>query len=61
MVLGSAVTVGAAVAIPVLWQALQAFASAGLWTHLAGTPAINATALCLSTAALWVLSVSVEA
>jgi len=39
----------------------QAFAAAGLWTHLAGTPAINATALCLSAAALWVLSVSVEA
>ena len=61
MVLGSAVTVGAAVAVPAFWQALQAFASAALWTHLAGTPAINATALCLSAAALWVLSVSVEA
>jgi len=61
MVLGSAVTVGAAVAVPALWQAQQAFASAALWTHLAGTPAINATALCLSAAALWVLSVSVEA
>ncbi len=60
MVLGSAVAVGASLAMPALWQGLQAIASAAPWTHLAGTPAINATALCLNAVALWVFSVSVE-
>ena len=61
MVLGSAVTVGAAVAVPALWQVLQAFAFTAPWTHLASTSAINVTALCVSAAALWVFSVGVEA
>jgi hypothetical protein len=61
MVLGSAVTVGAAVAVPALWQVLQAVASAAPWTHLAGASVINVTALCVSAAALWAFSVGVEA
>jgi len=45
VVLGSAAAVGAAVAVPALWHA---------WPALV-------TALCVSTAALWVVTVSVEA
>ncbi len=60
VVLGSAAAVGAAVAVPALWQAIQALAAAAPWTHLAGASAINVTALCVSAAALWLLSISVE-
>jgi hypothetical protein len=61
VVLGSAAAVGAAVAVPALWHALPALATAAPWTHLFGASALGVTALCVSAAALWVVTVSVEA
>jgi hypothetical protein len=61
LVLGSAAAVGAVVAVPALWQAMQTLAVAVPWAHLASASALNATVLCVGAAALWVLSISVEA
>ncbi len=61
VVLGSAAAVGAAVAVPALWHALPALATTASWTHLVGASALSVTALCVSAAALWVVTVSVEA
>jgi hypothetical protein len=60
VVLGSAIAVGAAVAVPALWHAIPALAGAP-WAHWAAAPALNVMALCVSAGALWVFSVSVEA
>ena len=59
LVLGGAAAAGAAVAVPALWHAMQTFAVAP-WTHIVGTPVVNATALCAGAAVLWVISVAVE-
>ena len=61
LVLGSAAAAGAAVAVPALWQAFQALVVAVPWAHLANASAFNATVLCVGAAALWVVSISVEA
>jgi hypothetical protein len=61
LVLGSAAAVGAAVAVPALWQVVQTLAVAVPWAHLASVSAFNVTVLCLSAAALWLLSISAEA
>lgn len=60
LVLGSAAAVGAAVSVPALWQAVQTLAVAVPWAHLANQSVINATALCVGAAALWVLSITAE-
>ena len=58
MVLGGAAAVGAAIAVPELWQALPAATS---WAYLLGASVFNVTALCVGAAALWIFSVSVDA
>jgi hypothetical protein len=59
LVLGGAAAVGATVAVPALWQVVQTLAVAP-WTQIVGASAINATALYVGAAALWVISVAVE-
>jgi hypothetical protein len=60
-VIGGAAALGAAVAVPALLPAMQALAASAPWAHFAATPAVNVVALCLFAAAVWLVSVGVEA
>ncbi len=61
VVLGTAATAGAVVAVPAVFPAVHALATSETWMHFAGAPAINIVALCACAVSLWLVSVCVEA